>query len=138
MRSARGARAAGDTTSLCSEEDPKTSQGSLRHADAHTTLQIFAHSRNEDRMTAQGDMLTAFFAPTTTLQLESQTGRMCWMQRYASTGLIVVPPGNCASRAMDWIPTKNKRRETPETPFLKVRVHADAQENFPRSTPAAL
>jgi integrase len=45
--------------------NPKTVQTLLRHADVHTTLQIYAHSRNEDRMTAQGDMLTAFFAPST-------------------------------------------------------------------------
>jgi integrase len=43
--------------------NPKTVQGLLRHADVHTTLQIYAHSRNEDRMTAQGDMLAAMFAP---------------------------------------------------------------------------
>ena len=49
-------------------KDPKTVQTLLRHADVHTTLQIYAHSRNEDRMTAQGDMLAAFFAPTATLQ----------------------------------------------------------------------
>jgi integrase len=59
--------------SLCSYlvgqgTDPKTVQTLLRHADVHTTSQIYAHSRNEDRMTAQGDMLTAFFAPTTTVQ----------------------------------------------------------------------
>jgi integrase len=48
-------------------KDPKTVQ-TLRHADVHTTLQIYAHSRNEDRMTAQGDMLTAFFAPPTMVQ----------------------------------------------------------------------
>jgi integrase len=41
-------------------KDPKTVQTLLRHADVHTTLQIYAHSRNEDRMTAQGDMLAAF------------------------------------------------------------------------------
>ena len=59
--------------SLCSfligqGTDPKTVQTLLRHADVHTTLQIYAHSRNEDRMTAQGDMLTAFFAPTAAVQ----------------------------------------------------------------------
>ena len=48
--------------------NPKTVQTLLRHADVHTTLQIYAHSRNEDRMTAQGDMLTAFFAPTAAVQ----------------------------------------------------------------------
>ena len=48
--------------------NPKTVQTLLRHAGAHTTLQIYAHSRNEDHMTAQGDMLTAFFAPTATVQ----------------------------------------------------------------------
>jgi site-specific recombinase XerD len=49
-------------------KDPKTVQTLLRHADVHTTLQIYAHGRNEDRMTAQGDMLTAFFAPPTMVQ----------------------------------------------------------------------
>ena len=44
-------------------KDPKTVPTLLRHAHVHTTLQIYAHSRNEDRMAAQGDMLTAFFAP---------------------------------------------------------------------------
>ena len=48
--------------------NPKTVQTLLRHTDVHTTLQIYAHSRNEDRMTAQGDMLTAFFAPPTMVQ----------------------------------------------------------------------
>ena len=43
--------------------NPKTVQGLLRHADVHTTLQIYAHSRNADHMTAQGDMLAAMFAP---------------------------------------------------------------------------
>ena len=46
-------------------KDPKTVQTLLRHADVHTTLQIYVHGQNEDRMTAQGDMLTAFFAPPT-------------------------------------------------------------------------
>ena len=48
--------------------DPKTVQALLRHADVNTTLQIYAHSRNEDRMSAQGDMLTAFFSQETTVQ----------------------------------------------------------------------
>ena len=48
--------------------DPKTVQTLLRHADVATTLGIYAHSHNEARMTAQGDMLTAFFAPRTTVQ----------------------------------------------------------------------
>lgn len=42
--------------------DPKTVQGLLRHADVKTTLGIYAHSHNEARMIAQGDMMTAFFA----------------------------------------------------------------------------
>lgn len=49
-------------------KDPKTVQTLLRHTDVHTTLQIYAHSRNEDRMNARGDMLTAFFVPTATVQ----------------------------------------------------------------------
>ena len=48
--------------------DPKTVQTLLRHADVATTLGIYAHSHSESRMTAQGDMLTAFFAPTATVQ----------------------------------------------------------------------
>ena len=43
------------------ELDPKTVHTLLRHAHVHTTVQIDAHRRNEDRMTAQGDRLTAFF-----------------------------------------------------------------------------
>lgn len=49
-------------------KDPKTVQTMLRHADIKTTLQIYAHSRNEDRMAAQGDLLTAFFAPASRVQ----------------------------------------------------------------------
>jgi integrase len=49
-------------------KDPKTVQALLRHADVTTTLGIYAHSRNEDRMAAQGDMLTAFFAPSASVQ----------------------------------------------------------------------
>jgi integrase len=48
--------------------DPKTVQTLLRHADVATTLGIYAHSHSESRMTAQGDMLTAFFAPSTSVQ----------------------------------------------------------------------
>jgi site-specific recombinase XerD len=49
-------------------KDSKTVQRLLRHANVHTTLQIYAHGWNEDRMTAQGDMLTAFLAPPTMAQ----------------------------------------------------------------------
>jgi len=49
-------------------KDPKTVQTLLRHADVATTLGIYAHSRSADRMAAQGDMLTAFFAPSGTVQ----------------------------------------------------------------------
>ncbi len=48
--------------------NPKTVQTLLRHKDVATTLGIYAHSHNEARMTAQGDLLTAFFAPTATVQ----------------------------------------------------------------------
>lgn len=48
---------------VSSGKDPKTVQGLLRHAHVSTTLQIYAHSRNDDRMEAQGSMLTAIFAP---------------------------------------------------------------------------
>jgi len=48
--------------------DPKTVQALLRHADVTTTLGIYAHSHSESRMTAQGEMLTAFFTPTATVQ----------------------------------------------------------------------
>ena len=49
-------------------KDPKTVHTLLRHADVATTLGIYAHSRSADRMAAQGDMLTAFFAPSGTVQ----------------------------------------------------------------------
>jgi site-specific recombinase XerD len=45
--------------------DPKTVQTLLRHADVSTTLGIYAHAHHEGRMTAQADMLAAFFAPST-------------------------------------------------------------------------
>jgi integrase len=49
-------------------KDPKTVQTLLRHADVATTLGIYAHSRSADRMAAQGDRLSAFFAPAGTVQ----------------------------------------------------------------------
>lgn len=42
--------------------DPKAVQALPRHADVKTALQIYPYSRNEDHMSAQGDMLIAFFA----------------------------------------------------------------------------
>ena len=51
-----------------SGKDPKVVQGLLRHADVHTTLQIYAHTHDAARMAAQGDMLTAFFAPNEVVQ----------------------------------------------------------------------
>jgi len=39
--------------------DPKTVQALLRHSDVKTTLQLYAHTVSEDRMTAQGTMLQA-------------------------------------------------------------------------------
>jgi integrase len=39
--------------------DPKTVQALLRHSDVKTTLQLYAHSVTEDRMTAQGQVLEA-------------------------------------------------------------------------------
>ncbi len=47
--------------------DPKTVQGLLRHSNVHTTLQLYAHGRNQDRMDAQGAMLDAFFKPPATV-----------------------------------------------------------------------
>ena len=43
--------------------DVKTVQGILRHSNPLTTLQLYAHGRSQDRSDAQGEMLTAFFAP---------------------------------------------------------------------------
>jgi integrase len=43
--------------------DVKTVQKMLRHSDVATTLGIYAHSMSEDRLTAQGDMLTAMMKP---------------------------------------------------------------------------
>jgi integrase len=45
--------------------DVKTVQTILRHANPMTTLQLYAHGRSQDRSDAQGEMLTAFFAPPT-------------------------------------------------------------------------
>jgi integrase len=42
-----------------SKTDPKTVQALLRHSDVKTTLQLYAHSVSEDRMSAQGEMLEA-------------------------------------------------------------------------------
>jgi integrase len=42
-----------------SKTDPKTVQALLRHSDVKTTLQLYAHSVTEDRMTAQGKVLEA-------------------------------------------------------------------------------
>jgi integrase len=42
-----------------SKTDPKTVQALLRHSHVKTTLQLYAHSVSEDRMTAQGEMLEA-------------------------------------------------------------------------------
>jgi integrase len=43
--------------------DPKTVQTLLRHSNVKTTLQLYAHSVSEDRMTAQGLALAAFLQP---------------------------------------------------------------------------
>jgi site-specific recombinase XerC len=43
--------------------DVKTVQRLLRHSDVTTTLGIYAHSMSEDRLAAQGDMLTAMMKP---------------------------------------------------------------------------
>ena len=45
--------------------DIKTVQTILRHANPMTTLQLYAHGRSQDLSDAQGEMLTAFFAPPT-------------------------------------------------------------------------
>ena len=45
--------------------DIKTVQTILCRANPMTTLQLYAHGRSRDRSDAQGDMLTAFFAPPT-------------------------------------------------------------------------
>jgi hypothetical protein len=37
----------------------------LRHSDVQTTLNIYAHAQNSEKLNAQGAMLSAFFAPTT-------------------------------------------------------------------------
>ena len=48
-----------------SKTDPKTVQALLRHSDVKTTLQLYAHSVSEDRMTAQGAMLHAILGAGT-------------------------------------------------------------------------
>ena len=49
-------------------KDPKTVQSLLRHSDVTTTLNIYSHAVNAKRMTAQGDLLMAFFPPTEVVQ----------------------------------------------------------------------
>ncbi|HZQ23317.1 MAG TPA: site-specific integrase [Terriglobales bacterium] len=48
-----------------SKTDPKTVQALLRHSDVKTTLQLYAHSVSEDRMLAQGEVLTAILGSKT-------------------------------------------------------------------------
>ena len=48
-----------------SKTDPRTVQALLRHSDVKTTLQLYAHSVSEDRMTAQGTMLQAILSAGT-------------------------------------------------------------------------
>ena len=48
-----------------SKTDPKTVQALLRHSDVKTTLQLYAHSVSEDRMTAQGVVLEAILSGKT-------------------------------------------------------------------------
>ena len=48
-----------------SKTDAKTVQNLLRHSDVKTTLQLYAHSVGEDRMTAQGAMLQAILGAGT-------------------------------------------------------------------------
>ena len=45
-------------------KDLRTVQTLRRHADVTTTLGIYANSCSQDRMAAQGDLLTTFFAST--------------------------------------------------------------------------
>ena len=47
--------------------DVKTVQKLVRHSDVSTTLGIYAHSMREDRLAAQGDMLTAMMKPSETV-----------------------------------------------------------------------
>ncbi len=39
--------------------DPKTVQDLLRQSDVHTTLQLYAHSKDATKLAAQGQMLAA-------------------------------------------------------------------------------
>lgn len=45
--------------------DPKTVQALFRHSDVKTTLQLYSHSVSEDRMAAQGAMLSAILGNAT-------------------------------------------------------------------------
>lgn len=44
----------------CAKEDPATVQGLLRHADVHTTLQLYAHAGEESRMAAVDTFMAEF------------------------------------------------------------------------------
>jgi len=44
----------------CAKEDPATVQGLLRHADVHTTLQLYAHAGEDRRMAAVDTFMAEF------------------------------------------------------------------------------
>ncbi len=46
-----------------SHTDPKTVQSLLRHADVHTTLQLYTHSAQAEQLTASGNILAAILQP---------------------------------------------------------------------------
>lgn len=51
-------------------ENPTVVRKLLRHSSVTTTLGLYSHAPNQDKSTAQGDMMAAFFAPVLAQQLE--------------------------------------------------------------------
>jgi len=44
-------------------ENPTVVQKLMRHSNVTTTLGLYSHAPNQDRLTTQSDMIAAFFAP---------------------------------------------------------------------------
>jgi integrase len=55
------------TYSVSQGKDPMAVQCLLRHSNVHMALHLYAHGRSQDRLGAQGDILTAFCRPFATV-----------------------------------------------------------------------
>ncbi len=53
---------------------PTVVQKLLRHSNVTTTLGLYSHAPSQDRLTAQSDMIAAFFAPISLPKKEEGVG----------------------------------------------------------------